>query len=231
MPPMVQRAWVEGSTGKNSLSARRALFRWPSTRPGSTRAVSRLGIDMQDAAQMFGAIDHQRAVDRLPALAGAAAAGQDRDAFIARDRHRGHHVVDRFRHDHADRLHLVDRGVGAVAAAAGAVEQHLALDVAGQTHREGGVVRYNGCREGGAHAGRSPWLEIRSHSIGKGSEPPQARGTGSDNLHRHRLLRRDEFRPLRCFRPFADGMPPHNPIVYLRHVISASLAFVSSKPT
>ncbi len=40
MPPMVQRAWVDGSTGKTSFSARNAVFSWPSTTPGSTVAVS-----------------------------------------------------------------------------------------------------------------------------------------------------------------------------------------------
>ena len=39
MPPMVQRAWVLGSTGKNSPCGRSAAFRWPSTSPGSTSAV------------------------------------------------------------------------------------------------------------------------------------------------------------------------------------------------
>ena len=39
MPPMVQRAWVEGSTGKNSPCGRSALLRCWSTMPGSTVAV------------------------------------------------------------------------------------------------------------------------------------------------------------------------------------------------
>ncbi len=38
MPPMVQRALVLGSTGKNSFSPASAWFRWFSTSPGSTQA-------------------------------------------------------------------------------------------------------------------------------------------------------------------------------------------------
>ena len=45
-----------------------------------------IGIDMQDATQMFRAVYHQRAIHRLAALAGAAATRQNRDAFFTRDR-------------------------------------------------------------------------------------------------------------------------------------------------
>ncbi len=36
MPPIVQRAWVEGSTGKNTLCGFNAWFSAPSVTPGST---------------------------------------------------------------------------------------------------------------------------------------------------------------------------------------------------
>ena len=39
IPPIVQRACVEGSTGKNSPCERSAAFRCDSTSPGSTTAV------------------------------------------------------------------------------------------------------------------------------------------------------------------------------------------------
>ncbi len=45
MPPMVQRAWVEGSTGKNSPCGLSAAFRCASTMPGCTVAVLDAGID------------------------------------------------------------------------------------------------------------------------------------------------------------------------------------------
>ncbi len=43
MPPSVQRAWVDGSTGKNSPCGRSAAFRCASTKPGSTSAVRAAG--------------------------------------------------------------------------------------------------------------------------------------------------------------------------------------------
>ncbi len=103
---------------------------------------------------MFRAIDHQGSVDRLTTLARAAATRQDGHALVSGDRHRGRDVVDRFRDDHADRFHLVDRGVRAVAAPTGAIEQHLALYVAGQTHREGGVIRNYWVSDGWRSCGR-----------------------------------------------------------------------------
>ncbi len=116
MPPIVQRAWVDGSTGKEQSVGAQRVVEVAEDEARLHQGGPRLGIDVQDAAQVLGAVDHQRAVDRLAALAGAAAARQHRDALVARDRHGRSHVVDRLRDDHADRLHLVDRGVGAVAA-------------------------------------------------------------------------------------------------------------------
>ena len=79
---------------------------------------------------------------------------------LARDRQRGGDVVDGLRHDHAERLDLVDRGVGGVTAAVGAVEQHLAADFAGQALRK-------------ARPGDSPWAGSsaggRAHDGGAGS--------------------------------------------------------------
>ena len=140
MPPMVQRAWVEGSTGKEQFVAAQTAIQVAQNEAWFNQGGPRLGIDMQDAAEMFRAIDHQGPVHRLATLARAAATRQDGHALVSRDRHCGDDVVDRFRDDHADRFHLVDRGVRAVAAPTGAVEQHLALYVAGQTHREGGAI-------------------------------------------------------------------------------------------
>ena len=110
---------------------------------GFHQCRARLGIDVQDAAQVLGAVDHQRAVHRLAALAGAAAARQHGHAFLARDRHCRGDVADLLRHDHADRLDLVDRRIGGVAAAIGAAEQHLAADLAPQALGETGSVGSN----------------------------------------------------------------------------------------
>ena len=98
--------------------------------PGFHQCRARLRIDVQDAAQMLRAVDHQRAVHRLAALAGAAAARQHRDALLARDRQRRGDVADLLRHDHAERFDLIDRRIGGIAAAVGAAEQYLAADLA-----------------------------------------------------------------------------------------------------
>ena len=86
-----------------------------------------IGVDLQHVAEIFRAVEDQRSIDRLAALAGAAAARQHRDAALARDRHRGLDILDRARHENADGLDLVDGCVGRVAAAVGARKQHLAL--------------------------------------------------------------------------------------------------------
>ena len=90
----------------------------------------RVGFD--DSVQVLGEVDHQRAADGLPRLRRAAPARKESYALLAGDLQRRAHVVLRARDHHADRLDLVHRGVGGVAAAREAVEQHLALDVAAQ---------------------------------------------------------------------------------------------------
>ena len=116
------------TTARDGLSAR---LRSSSTMPGSTDAAPPGDVELEDAVEIFRAVDHQRLVDRLPALRGAAAARparvtpSSRASAIARSASaivRGS--------DHAERHHLVVRGVGRVAAAAEAVEQDLARDLA-----------------------------------------------------------------------------------------------------
>ena len=148
-----------------------------------------LRIDVQDAAQVLAAVQHQRAIHRLAALAGAAAARQHRHAVFARDRQGGGHVVDGFRDHHAERLDLVDRGVGGIAAAIGGIEQHRAADVAAQALGQAGVA-------GGDHApriwasgllplplregvgGRGPGRLPGDRPIAPSPQPPPARGGG-----------------------------------------------------
>ena len=97
-------------------------------------------VEAHDLAQVLGDIDDQRLAHRLAALRGAGAARQDGGLGVAR------HVDDEreiglvARHDDADRLDLVDRGVGRVAAARGRVEQDVALDRAAQSLLELGSV-------------------------------------------------------------------------------------------
>ena len=90
------------------------------------------------------------------------------------------------RHDDAQWLDLVDRGVGGIAAAAGAIEQHLAADFAGQPAREAGIAREDlpawsdpgslvgrlpgGVARGRAHGGRCrllrAWLRAQCCRVG-----------------------------------------------------------------
>ncbi len=95
-----------------------------------------LDIDGEDAVHVLAAIDDEGAADGLAALRGAAAARQDRHALLAGDGERRRDVLLVARHDHAQRLDLVDRRIGAVAAAAERVEQHLAAQILPQPRRE-----------------------------------------------------------------------------------------------
>ena len=92
----------------------------------------RLRIDGDKAAEMFGAVDHQGMIDRLPALAGAATACQHRNTGLSRDLQGGGDVFDPLRHDHAHRHGLIDGGIGGVAAPVGLGEQHLSANLPAQ---------------------------------------------------------------------------------------------------
>ena len=95
-------------------------------------------VDRQHAVEVFTGIDDDRGTHGLAALRGAGAALQHRHAGVLGDLDGAHDVGGIFGHDHADRLDLIDRGIGAVAAAAPAIEQHLALDLSGKLARQTG---------------------------------------------------------------------------------------------
>ncbi len=75
---------------------------------------ARLRIDLHDPVQVFAGVYNHGPAHRLPGQAGAGAARQDGHTLLRADRHRGDDFLDRARNDHADGLHLVDAGVGAV---------------------------------------------------------------------------------------------------------------------
>ena len=138
MPPRVQRAWVDGSTGKNSPCGRSAAFSCASTSPGSTSAVRAAGstcstrlryLAQSITSARFTVWPHWL----VPPPRGSTGTPCSRAiASVAA------HVVDGSRHDDADRLDLVDRGIGGVAAAIGAAEQHLPGDRVGQLRGKAG---------------------------------------------------------------------------------------------
>jgi hypothetical protein len=82
MPPMVQRAQVEGSTGIELAVGLQRVVQRAEAMPGSTRAVS--PSTEQHARRCLRAVQHERAVTVLAALAGAGAARQDRDPSSGR---------------------------------------------------------------------------------------------------------------------------------------------------
>src|SRR5580704_3207191 len=96
----------------------------------------RRSVDFPDALHVFATFDDERAVYRLPALRGAAAARQYRHAFLAGDLDRGRDVALILGDDDSQRLYLIDRRVGAVAAAGEPVEQHVALDLTAKSRFE-----------------------------------------------------------------------------------------------
>src|SRR5579862_2672308 len=74
-------------------------------------AASALDVEIENAREIFGAIDHQRGPDGLPGLRGAAAARQHGRAFTAGNAYRPFGFFYRARRDHTDRLDLVMRSV------------------------------------------------------------------------------------------------------------------------
>jgi hypothetical protein len=94
-------------------------------------------VEADDVAHVLGEIDDQRLAHGLTALRGAGAARQDRCLRVARHVQCDGEIGLVARDDDADRLDLVDRSVGRIAAARGAVEQNLALDLVAQPVFEG----------------------------------------------------------------------------------------------
>jgi len=108
-----------------------------------SRATS-LDIDRDHLVEMLAAIDDQRPRQGLPALRGAGTARQYRHSLLAGDRDRRSGVFAAPRHDHPQRLDLVDRGIGRIAPAAESVEQHLAADFTAQARfepRSGSIIQ------------------------------------------------------------------------------------------
>ena len=84
---------------------------------GFDRYAPSFRIDIDDIAQIFTVVNHQRSADGLPALRGSAAAWQDRNALLGRKLHRTNCSLHRTRHNDADRHDLINRRVRCIAAA------------------------------------------------------------------------------------------------------------------
>ena len=75
-------------------------------------------------------VDDERLAHGLTALGTAGAARQYRHVRIRGDRKRRQGLVFIARHHDAERIDLVDRGIGGIAAAGKRVEQHVAVELA-----------------------------------------------------------------------------------------------------
>ena len=87
-------------------------------------------IEIQHLVEVLADIDHQRRANGLTALRRAAAARQDRNPVVPCDLYRADNVIPVCRHYHPDRLDLIDRGIGRIAAAAERIEQDIAFEFA-----------------------------------------------------------------------------------------------------
>ena len=87
-----------------------------------------VGVDLEDPVQVLRRIEHQSRANGLTGLRGAAASGRDRHTMPRSDVHRVHYRFGRAREDHAQRLDLIDAGVGRVERARDAIEPHLTVD-------------------------------------------------------------------------------------------------------
>ena len=95
---------------------------------GLDHAAPVLGIEFENAVQVFRTIDHQRMVDRLAALGGAATSREHGCSFLIGQTNRRLGLFYCARHNDAERHHLVVRSIGSVAAAVERIEQHVACD-------------------------------------------------------------------------------------------------------
>jgi hypothetical protein len=95
-----------------------------------------LGVERDDAVEILRAIDDDGDVAALSGEAGAGAAREHRRTLRAARGDRRDDVLDRARHDDADRHLAVERAVGRVERAAAAVEAHFRRGVATQLRGE-----------------------------------------------------------------------------------------------
>ena len=103
--------------------------------------ASSLGIDREDRSAMLREIDDDGAVHALAGERGARSAREDRHALPAEVSHGARAIGHRTRHDHADRLDLVDARVGRVEHAVVATEADVRVRDAAQHPRKAEAQR------------------------------------------------------------------------------------------
>ena len=85
-------------------------------------------VHLEDAVEVLRGVDDEAGADRLAGLRRAAAARRDRDAVAAGDLDRPDDVLARARDDDAERLDLIDAGVGGIERARDGIESDFAFD-------------------------------------------------------------------------------------------------------
>ncbi len=153
MPPMVARLDVETSTGNHRPDARSWRFSSSSTMPGSTTQVlAPASSDTSRFRCLLKSMTRARPTVwpdcEVPPPRGSSGTPSSRAIAMRRA-----HVVDRLGDDDAQRLDLVVRGVGGIAAAAEAVEQHFALQLVAQAAAR--RCEMGSCFVAGGHAARN----------------------------------------------------------------------------
>ena len=140
-----REARVEESTHRVEIGGRRFTFR---------RAVAHHDAPKRRMSDEEAGVRCKRAVDAIEVLAEARPVPWH--ARFERDGHRGARGLFAARHNDADRLDLVDGGIGRVAAAACGVEQDLAIDFLAQAigQRGAGGGHKPDWGQGSVHRGR-----------------------------------------------------------------------------
>src|SRR5437764_21050 len=99
-------------------------------RLNSDRSAGR--IDVENLIQILAAVKNDPGAYRLSRQAGSAPACDYWDVHLKSDLHAGHQVGNAPRNNHAQRLNLIDAGVGAVELARSRIKANLALDMTPQ---------------------------------------------------------------------------------------------------
>ena len=91
-----------------------------------------LGVDTANRIHVLGEVEHDRRVAGLPGERRTAAARENRETVLARQRERAHHVAFVARNHDAQRNLPINRGVGGVERERRVVGAHLAVDRAAE---------------------------------------------------------------------------------------------------
>jgi len=117
------------------------------------------GVELEDAVQVLGVVQHHGDVAALARQAGPAGTVEHRRAVLGAGGHGRHHVVGRRRHHHADRHLPVVRPVGGIRRPASGVEPDLPAD--GPVK---GILERADVHVGARLAGfRQPWPDRSPH--------------------------------------------------------------------